>query len=337
MRLEEFDYLLPKEMIAQQPRSPRDAARLLILYRDERPLEHRHFRDLPEYLGPGDLLVLNDTRVLPARLIGVKPTGGRVEFLLLQCLQGDRWEALVHPGRRIEVGTQALFGDGSLKGTVVARTPSGSRIVHLEAEGDVSEAIHRFGEVPLPPYIEEQLDDPERYQTIYAAHEGSAAAPTAGLHFTPEVFSALEAKGVRKAFLTLHVGIGTFQPVRCEEIENHVMHEEYIVVPPSVVEAVARTSGRVIAVGTTSVRALETAAVGPRKLRPLSGKTDLYIKPGHRFQIVDAMITNFHCPRSSLLILVSAFAGRERILQAYREALQKGYRFLSFGDAMLIV
>ncbi|MCC6445928.1 MAG: tRNA preQ1(34) S-adenosylmethionine ribosyltransferase-isomerase QueA [Armatimonadetes bacterium] len=337
MRLEDFDYSLPREAIAQEPISPRDASRLLALDRARPGLEHRRFSDLVDYLHEGDLLVFNDTRVLPARLRGVKPTGARVEFLLLRPLEPPLWEALVHPGRRMGPGAEVLFGEGAIRGRVVDRLPGGGRIVSLETEGEIEAAIHRWGEIPLPPYIETALSDPERYQTVYSRQTGSAAAPTAGLHFTPELLAALAQKGIRTAFITLHVGIGTFQPVRCEEIEKHVMHEEYIQVPSSTARAVAEAKGRVVAVGTTSVRALESAATGPRTLEPFAGKVGLYIRPGYRFQVVDALITNFHYPRSSLLIMVSALAGRERILSAYREALSAGYRFLSFGDAMLIV
>lgn len=346
MRLELFDYELPPERIAQTPIEPRDASRLLVLRADGRR-EHRHFTDLPEFLRAGDLLVFNDTRVMPARLCGRKPTGGRVEVLLLRRLEAGRWEGLVHPGRRVPVGATLLFEAGAdrLRAEVVERGEEGTRVLlfHVpDGPHAADEAIHRLGQVPLPPYIREPLRDPERYQTIFAREEGSAAAPTAGLHFTPRVLDALRERGVEFAFVTLHVGIGTFRPVKSEEIEAHEMHAEVYSVPEGTAEAIARCRGRVVAVGTTTVRCLESAArpegdaEGTRRVRAGSGVTRLYITPGYRFRVVDAMITNFHMPRSSLLIMVSAFAGRERILEAYREAVARGYRFLSFGDAMLL-
>jgi S-adenosylmethionine:tRNA ribosyltransferase-isomerase len=339
MRTEAFDYPLPENRIAQSPVEPRDASRLLVLDRRGGAVSHHQFRDLPSLLEPGDLLVRNDTRVLPARLIGVKPTGGRAEALLLRDLGGDRWEAMVFPGRRLDVGARILFGEGALEAEVVSRDLSGTRVLQLSvASGEsVSARLHRLGEVPLPPYIHEPLADGERYQTVYARHEGSAAAPTAGLHFTPETFARLADRGVQIAPVTLHVGLATFRPVKTEEIEQHEMHEEWYSVPAETAAAIAEASGRVVALGTTTVRALESAAEGPRRVRTGSGRTRLYITPGYRFQVVDALLTNFHVPRSSLLVLVSAFAGREAVLNAYRQALEAGYRFLSFGDAMLIL
>jgi len=339
MRTESFDYPLSECRIAQSPIEPRDASRLLVLDRQSGRVAHHAFRDLPELLAPGDLLVLNDTRVLPARLVGTKPSGGRAEALLLCDLGGDRWEAMVFPGRRLDVGARIRFGDGALEAEVLARDPGGTRTLQFRAnEGETVPALlHRLGEAPLPPYIHAPLADRERYQTVYARLEGSAAAPTAGLHFTPETFERLAERGVRTARVTLHVGLATFRPVKVEQIEDHEMHEEWYEVPEETVAAVAAAPGRVVALGTTTVRALESAAVGLRQIQPGAGRTRLYIRPGFPFQIVDALITNFHMPRSSLLILVSAFAGLEPVRAAYEAALAAGYRFLSFGDAMLIM
>jgi S-adenosylmethionine:tRNA ribosyltransferase-isomerase len=338
MRTESFDYPLPESQIAQSPVEPRDASRLLVLDRRTGEVQHRSFRDLPELLAPGDLLVLNDTRVLPARLVGAKPTGGRAEALLLRDQGGDRWEAMVFPGRRLDVGARLLFGEGVLEAEVLSRAAGGARVLQFSARGDddVAALLHRLGEAPLPPYIHTPLADRERYQTVYARLEGSAAAPTAGLHFTPETFERLAERGVGIARVTLHVGLATFRPVKAELIVDHEMHEEWYEVPEETVAAVASAAGRVVALGTTTVRALESAAIGPRQLQPGAGRTRLYITPGYRFQAVDALLTNFHMPRSSLLILVSAFAGMEPVRTAYQQALVGGYRFLSFGDAMLI-
>jgi S-adenosylmethionine:tRNA ribosyltransferase-isomerase len=338
MRTEAFDYPLPDSQIAQVPVEPRDASRLLLLDRERGTIAHHGFRDLPELLAPGDLLVLNDTRVLPARLVGVKPTGGRAEALLLRDLGGDRWEAMVFPGRRLDVGARLRFGAGALEAEVVERDRSGTRVLQFRSleETGVPALLHRLGEAPLPPYIHVPLADRERYQTIYSRWEGSAAAPTAGLHFTPETFEYLAERGVRVATVTLHVGLATFRPVKAEEIEEHEMHEEWYEVPEATAAAIAAAPGRVIALGTTTVRALESAASGPRRVQPGAGRTRLYITPGFQFRIVDALLTNFHMPRSSLLILVSAFASLETIQAAYAQALETGYRFLSFGDAMLI-
>jgi S-adenosylmethionine:tRNA ribosyltransferase-isomerase len=339
MRTEAFDYPLPEDQIAQSPIEPRDASRLLLLDRGRRKISHHRFRELPELLAPGDLLVLNDTRVLPARLVGLKPTGGRAEALLLRDLGGDRWEAMVFPGRRLDVGAGILFGNGALEAEVVSRDPSGTRVLQFcgRGEEDVPALIHRLGAAPLPPYIHTPLADQERYQTVYARLEGSAAAPTAGLHFTPETFERLGERGIQIAVLTLHVGLATFRPVKTETIEEHEMHEEWYEVPEATAAAIAATAGRVVALGTTTVRALESAAVGPRQVKPGTGHTRLYITPGFPFRIVDALLTNFHMPRSSLLVLVSAFAGLEPVREAYQQALATGYRFLSFGDAMLIL
>ncbi len=339
MLLADFDYHLPEELIAQHPAAIRDHSRLLVLDRAGGTVTHRHFYDLPGYLAPGDTLVFNDTRVIPARLIGTKAdTGGKVEVFLLNRLTGDKWETLVKPGRKLRVGAVVRFGD-DLSGEILAVTDFGGRVVRFVFNGVFEEVLDRLGSTPLPPYIHEQLTDKERYQTVYSRERGSAAAPTAGLHFTDKLLENLSEKGVSLTFLTLHVGLGTFRPVTVTDVATHKMHREYYSVPPEVAATVNRTKergGRVIAVGTTAVRTLETAAVDGR-LAAGSGWTDIFIYPGYRFQIVDALITNFHLPKSTLLMLVSALAGRENILAAYREAVAERYRFFSFGDAMFII
>ena len=342
MRLELFDYELPPDRIAQTPLEPRDASRLLIAPPAGPPVD-RTFLDLSELLQPGDLLVFNDTRVLPARLFGRKVSatpgeGARVEVLLLQRHTAGTWEGLAFPGRRLQVGTRIEF-DAQLSAEVIDRGEEGTRVLQFDHPGgpqEADEAIHRLGQVPLPPYIHERLDDAERYQTIYAREEGSAAAPTAGLHFTPRVFEALREKGVRVAYVTLHVGIATFRPVKMEDVTEHQMHAEWYHVPEETARAVAECTGRVISVGTTTMRCLESAAQPDGTLTAGSGLTRLYVMPGYRFRVVDALLTNFHMPKSSLLILVSAFAGLETVRTAYRHALDAGYRFLSFGDAMFL-
>ncbi len=339
LRIEEFDYELPPDRIAQEPVEPRDAARLLVLHRSTGEMEHRIFRDLPRYLRPGDALVVNESRVLPARLRGRRqPTGGKVELLLLRELAPDRWEALGRPGKRLRPGTRVAFGEGRLEGTVEEVTEAGTRIVRFSAP--VRPLLSELGEVPLPPYIHRPLEDPERYQTVYARPEGSAAAPTAGLHFTPRLLAELEGMGVQIHRVVLHVGIDTFRPLPEGEVEGHRMHAEWIRIDAETAEALNRVraqGGRIVAVGTTSVRVLETAADEAGRLRPFEGWTRLFIYPGYRFRAVDALITNFHLPRTTLILLVAAFAGRERVLRAYREAVARGYRFYSFGDAMLIL
>ena len=348
MKVSDFDYDLPEELIAQQPVEPRDSSRLLVLDRRSGRTEHRVFRDLPEYLHPGDLLVANRTRVIPARLFGRKsPTGARVEVLLLRRLgggAGDRWEALVRPGRRLRPGHSIVFDGAPLAAVVREQGEEGTRVLEFHgAPAQVDQAVREAGRVPLPPYIHREVPDPERYQTVYGDQEGSAAAPTAGLHFTPALLETLKRDGVALGYLTLHVGIGTFRPVSVENVEDHVIHREWYSVPPGLAEQVAgarAAGGRVVAVGTTSVRTLETAASGEGDggIRAGSGESGLFIYPGFRFQVVDAMVTNFHLPRSSLLMLVSAFTGsREMVFEAYREAIGLGYRFFSFGDAMLIL
>lgn len=341
MRTDAFDYELPQELIAQRPASPRDAARLLVLDRASGEITDATVRELPRFLSPGDLLVLNDTRVMPARLVGEKAgTGGAVEVLLLDAKEHGVWEALVRPGRRLRPGAEVLFGGGALRARVVEVTPSGGRILRFEWEGpSFEEVLHRLGEVPLPPYIKEKLDDPERYQTVFSREEGSKAAPTAGLHFTPELLARLEARGVEIAYVTLHVGLGTFRPVKAEYVHEHQMHAEYYRLPEATAQAVRRArsrGGRVVAVGTTVVRTLEAQATGG-DVEAGEGWTEIFIYPGYEFKAVDALLTNFHLPRSTLLMLVCAFAGREQVLGAYERAKELGYRFFSFGDAMLIL
>ena len=360
MKTSDFDYTLPPERIAQQPIEPRDRARLMVFDRATGAITHRRFHDLPSLLAPGDLLVANDSRVLPARLFGQRDgSGGRVEVLLLRRDASARWEALVRPGRRMPVGARLRFGegDGAVWGEVVDRTPAGTRWFRFSDEA----ALLRLGHAPLPPYIRETPADPERYQTVYARTPGSAAAPTAGLHFTPDLMARLERQGVGMAFITLHIGLDTFRPVREDDPTAHPIHREAFEVPEATARRINETKalgGRVVAVGTTAVRTLEQAArwssgggkggshpapspqssvFSPWVLEPAAGWADLFILPGHHFQIVDAMITNFHLPRSTLLMLVSAFAGRERVLEAYAEAIKEEYRFYSFGDAMLVV
>ncbi len=331
-----FDYELPESLIAQEPIEPRDHSRLLVLHRDTGAIEHRHFYNLPEYLRAGDTLVLNDTRVSAWRLYGRKPTGGRVEMLLMRPLGDGRWQALVKPGRRLPEGSRVLFDEG-LEALVETRLEDGTRLVRLVSDQPLEQVLARIGDVPLPPYIHKKLADPERYQTVIAQQPGSAAAPTAGLHFTPQLLDTLRAQGVQIATITLHISLDTFRPLQSEQIEEHKMHGEWYTLPPETAEIINHTTGRIVAVGTTTVRTLESAAVGKRRVQPQTAQTHLYITPGYQFQVVDALITNFHLPRTTMLVLVSAFAGRERVLHAYREAVRLGYRFLSFGDAMLIV
>ncbi|MCL4516930.1 MAG: tRNA preQ1(34) S-adenosylmethionine ribosyltransferase-isomerase QueA [Firmicutes bacterium] len=357
MRLDDFDYDLPQSLIAQTPCEPRDAARLLVLSRAGGRLAHRRFRDLTEYLAPGDVLVLNDTRVIPARLYGARrreggPDAGgggdssagvpeiKVEVLLLKRLADKSWETLVRPGRRLKAGDAIVFGGGELLAHVADKTEAGGRVLEFEYEGVFEEILHRLGQMPLPPYITAPLKDQERYQTVYSRYEGSAAAPTAGLHFTPGLLEEIAGRGVKIVYLTLHVGLGTFRPVQAEEIEEHQMHSEFYTVAAAAAAAInaARRAGkRVFAVGTTAIRTLETVAADTGEIAPGSGWTSIFIYPGYRFKAVDALITNFHLPKSTLLMLVSAFTGRELILAAYREAIARGYRFFSFGDAMLIL
>ncbi|NKI20515.1 tRNA preQ1(34) S-adenosylmethionine ribosyltransferase-isomerase QueA [Paenibacillus dendritiformis] len=336
-----FDFDLPERLIAQTPLPERTASRLLALNRRTGEVEHRTFPDIIEYLKPGDLLVLNDTRVIPARLHGVKPdTGGHVEVLLLKQEQDDVWEVLAKPAKRLKKGSTVRFGD-ELTGTVIEEREMGGRLIRFEYAGIFNEILDRLGQMPLPPYIKEQLQDRERYQTVYAKHEGSAAAPTAGLHFTDRILEDIRAKGVRIAMITLHVGLGTFRPMSADVVEEHVMHSEYYEMSEETAALINETrssGGRIVAVGTTSCRTLETVAgrYGSEPVAACSGWTDIFIYPGYEFRLVDSLLTNFHLPKSTLVMLVSAFAGREHIMAAYREAIEQEYRFFSFGDAMFI-
>ncbi len=339
MKTSDFMYDLPERLIAQTPLERRDGSRLLVLDKVTGEMEHRHFYDLPDYLRPGDCMVLNDSRVIPARLIGTRATGGAAEVVLLRDLGGGRWECLTRPGKKMRPGAAVSFGDGELTGEVEEVLPDGNRIIRFAYQGIFLEVLERLGRMPLPPYIKEQLDDPERYQTVYSAHPGSAAAPTAGLHFTNELLDKIRAMGVDVRFVTLHVGLGTFRPVKAENVEDHDMHSEFCTVPADTAQAVNRTraaGGRVVAVGTTSCRTLESFTGEDGVLRPESGWTDIFIYPGYRFKCIDALVTNFHLPGSTLVMLVSALAGRENILNAYAEAVRQEYRFFSFGDAMFI-
>lgn len=338
MKLSDFVYDLPEDRIAQTPIEPRDHSRLMVVHRADHSLEHRHFYDIIDYLNPGDVLVVNETRVIPARLIGERPTGGACEILLLKQLAPKKWETLVRPGKKLKPGAQVIFGGGKLVATIAQTTSDGGRIVDFECEGTMEAALDELGEMPLPPYIHEKLQDRERYQTVYARQEGSAAAPTAGLHFTPELMQRIRDKGVEIVPVLLHVGLGTFRPVKVENVEDHEMHSEYFEVTEEAAQRVnaARERGnRIIAVGTTSVRTLESAAEDGRLLAQ-KGDTSIFIKPGYRYQLVDALITNFHLPGSTLLMLVSALYDREHILEVYKTAVEMEYRFFSFGDAMLI-
>lgn len=341
MKLTDFDFDLPEELIAQRPVEPRDASRLLVVHRGGGALEHRHFRDLQEYLRPGDALVVNETRVLPARLLGQREgSGGAIEVLLLKRLDRDRWETLVKPGKKARPGQRIRFGDGLLTATVEETTEVGGRIISFTYQGVFEEILDRLGQMPLPPYIHEQLADPERYQTVYARERGSAAAPTAGLHFTPELLARIQSMGVEVHKVLLHVGLGTFRPVQAENVLEHKMHSEFYQVTEETAAALNRiraAGGRVVAVGTTSVRTLETVTASDGTVQSGQGWTDIFLYPGYRFRVVDAMVTNFHLPKSTLLMLVSAFCTRELMLEAYETAVRERYRFFSFGDAMLIL
>ena len=338
MRLADFDYPLPKDLIAQQPVSPRDASRLLVVERASGRLMHRTFREIVDYLHDGDVLVVNDTRVLPARLRGRRAgTGGAVELLLLRPSENGAWEALVRPGRRVRDGTIVEVGAGATPVRIGARLPDGRRMISLPSGGEMMDLLRRAGEVPLPRYIKRIPDDPEAYQTVYAREDGAVAAPTAGLHFTPELLEQLRQRGVGVVTLTLHVGLGTFQPVTVDDIRQHRMEVEHYTIPPQAAAAINDRRSRLVAVGTTTVRALETAAGADGRVSAGSGWTDLFIYPGFTFRAVEALVTNFHLPRTTLLMLVCAFAGRELVLRAYEEAIRERYRFYSFGDAILIL
>lgn len=340
MKTSDFVYDLPEELIAQTPMEKRDFSRLLVLDKSTGGIEHKHFYDLTDYLHPGDCLVLNNSRVIPARLFGTRPTGGAVEVVLLKDLGENRWECLTRPGKKMRPGTEVSFGEqGELKAVVEDVMEDGNRILRFTYEGIFLEILEQLGHMPLPPYIKEQLHDPERYQTVYSRESGSAAAPTAGLHFTNELLDKIRAKGVEVTFVTLHVGLGTFRPVKVENVEEHEMHSEYCTIPAETAEAIRRTrerGGRVIAVGTTSCRTLESFARPDGSVEESSGWTNIFIYPGYTFKCIDALVTNFHLPGSTLVMLVSALAGKEHILNAYKTAVEEHYRFFSFGDAMFI-
>ena len=340
MKTSDFYFDLPEELIAQTPLERRDASRLMVLDKETGATEDMHFYDLPKLLRPGDCLVLNDSRVLPARLLGHRePGGGAVEVLLLIDRGNKTWECLVRPGRKCKPGTRLSFGDGLLRGEVLSVEEGGNRLIHFEYEGIFLELLEQLGRMPLPPYIKAELNDPERYQTVYSREVGSAAAPTAGLHFTKELLEQVQAMGVSLAYVTLHVGLGTFRPVKEEDVLDHEMHSEYCMISAQTAETINRTKragGRVICVGTTSCRTIESWAAEDGTLKESAGWTNIFIYPGYRFKVLDALITNFHLPESTLVMLVSALAGREHILNAYQQAVERKYRFFSFGDAMFI-
>lgn len=340
MKLEEFDYNLPEELIAQDPLSDRAAARLMLLSKETGEISHRIFRDIKDFLNPGDCLVLNNTRVIPARLIGSKEeTGGAIEMLLLKRLNTTEWEVALKPGKRAKPGARFFFGGGELRAQILEIVEGGNRIVRFEYEGLFENVLDRLGQIPLPGYIKKELGDKEMYQTVYAKYDGSAAAPTAGLHFTEELLNEIRAKGVETAFVTLHVGLGTFRPVKVDNIEEHVMHSEHFYIDDEAAEKINRAKmnkKRVIAVGTTSSRTLESAADENGFVKSCEMDTDIFIYPGYKFKAVDALITNFHLPKSTLMMLISALAGREKVMSAYEEAIRERYRFFSFGDAMFI-
>ncbi len=340
MKSSDFYYDLPQELIAQEPLKERSSSRLLVLDRNTGGIEHRIFSDIKEYLRPGDCLVLNDTRVIPARLLGAREdTGGKIEFVLLKNIEGDVWEVILKPGRRAKPGARFVFGGGDLRAEIIEVVEGGNRLVRFEYKGIFQEVLDRVGIIPLPPYITKKLEDAERYQTVYSRYRGSAAAPTAGLHFTQTLLGELKQEGIDLAYLTLHVGLGTFRPVKVENVEEHVMHSEYYVLSPDAAKTInmARAAGgRIISVGTTSCRVLEAISSDDGYIEPSEGWTSIFIYPGYRFKIVDALITNFHLPESTLIMLVSAFAGKDRIMEAYHTAVENKYRFFSFGDAMLI-
>lgn len=340
MKVKDFDFYLPEELIAQHPMEERDEARLLILDKKTGELKHKVFKDIIKYINPGDCLVLNNTRVLPARLIGEKEaTGGKMEFLLLKRKEKDTWETLVKPGKRAKIGSKFIFGEGLLKAEVLDILEGGSRLVKFTYKGIFEEVLDKLGQMPLPPYIKAKLENKEMYQTVYSKENGSAAAPTAGLHFTEELLKKIKDKGINLAFLTLHVGLGTFRPVKAENIEDHTMHSEYYNIDQKTADIINSTKekgGRVIAVGTTSTRTLETVSDESGRISEKSGWTDIFIYPGYKYKIVDSLITNFHLPQSTLLMLVSALSTRENIMNAYKTAVEEKYRFFSFGDAMFI-
>lgn len=341
MKTSDFYYDLPKELIAQTPAEPRDSSRLLVLNRQSGETVHKHFFDIIDYLDEGDLLVCNDSRVLPARIYGIKePTGARVEFLLLKQISGNRWETLCKPGKKAKEGARFSFGDGLLYATVTEVKDDGNRVVDFECDENFFSTLDKIGQMPLPPYITEELKDKERYQTVYSHELGSAAAPTAGLHFTTELMDKIKAKGVNIAYVTLHVGLGTFRPVKVDDVTKHKMHSEHYEVPEETAELIKKTKQRgkrVIAVGTTSCRTLESVAAEHGEVVPCEGFTEIFIYPGFEFKVLDGLVTNFHLPESTLIMLVSAFAGYDNIMNAYKTAVEERYRFFSFGDAMAIL
>ena len=340
MKTHDFYYDLPPELIAQEPLADRSSSRLMVLDKHTGDIEHKHFYDIVDMLSEGDCLILNDTKVIPARLYGVKEsTGGAIEFLLLNKRSLNEWEVILKPGRRAKKGARFIFGNGELKAEILDIVNEGNRIVRFEYEGVFEEVLDRLGEMPLPPYITKKLEDRDRYQTVYAKNSGSAAAPTAGLHFTPELLEKIKDKGVNIGWVTLHVGLGTFRPVKAEEITDHKMHSEFYILPEETAELINATKEngkKVISVGTTATRVLETAGMKNEKLKAETGWTDIFIYPGKKLNVIDELITNFHLPESTLIMLVSAIAGRENVLHAYEEAVKEKYRFFSFGDAMFI-
>lgn len=340
MKVSDFDYELPQELIAQVPIKDRSASRLMVLNRENKTIEDKIFKDILDYLKPGDCLVRNNTKVIPARLYGIKEeTGVHIEFLLLKRIEGDIWEVMVHPGRRLKIGTIVTFGNGLLKAEILEMMEGGNRKVKFEYQGIFNEILDKIGLMPLPPYIKEKLDDKSRYQTVYAQYEGSAAAPTAGLHFTEELLEKIKEKGVEIANVTLHVGIGTFRPVKVENIEEHDMHSEHYYIKKEDAEKINNTKkngGRIIAVGTTSCRVLESVADENGFVKEVEGDTNIFIYPGYKFKCIDCLITNFHLPESTLIMLVSALTGKEYVMKAYKHAVEEKYRFFSFGDAMFI-
>ena len=341
MKVSDFDYYLPEELIAQHPTEVRDQSRLLVYHRNSKKIEHKIFSQIKDYLMPGDCLVINDTRVIPARLYGEREdTGGKVELLLLEKKGKDQWQALVKPGKRVRNGSRLVFGNGILKGQVIDILEDGSRIIEFHYEGIFEEILDQIGVMPLPPYIHEKLEERERYQTVYSKYAGSSAAPTAGLHFTNELLNEIEKMGVKIARITLHVGLGTFRPVKVDDIKEHKMHYETYNVTQEAADTInqcRKNGGRIIAVGTTSTRTLESVADDKGIIHPGSGKTDIFIYPGYTFKGIDGLITNFHLPKSTLIMLVAAFIGKEEVLNVYKKAVEERYRFFSFGDAMLII
>ncbi|RHO47084.1 tRNA preQ1(34) S-adenosylmethionine ribosyltransferase-isomerase QueA [Clostridium sp. AM09-51] len=341
MKTSDFYYDLPEELIAQTPLEPRDSSRLMVLHKKTGEIEHRHFYDILDYLNEGDCLIMNDSRVLPARIYGVKDeTNANVEFLLLNCIEGKKWEALAKPGKRAKIGTSFSFGDGLMHCKVIDILDDGNRILEFECEGNFYENLDKLGQMPLPPYIHEKLKDKERYQTVYSREIGSAAAPTAGLHFTKELMKKAQEKGVKIGFVTLHVGLGTFRPVKVDDVTKHKMHSEHYDMSEetaTLINETHRNGGRVFCVGTTSCRTVESVAKREGEIKASDGMTDIFIYPGFEFKAMDCLITNFHLPESTLIMLVSAFAGYDNIMNAYNTAVAEKYRFFSFGDAMLIV